>query len=310
MTMPCDICAGTKFQRRLSANDWRTAIAGSFEYVSCEQCGLTQLNPQPSTATLASAYPDWLWRDEITRGRTMPSRVTSTLNVLAAQFSNPETLLDVGCGPGSFLTGARMRGWQTRGIESSSSQVEYCRTNGLDVTFVDDFSTMPDDGMRYSAVTFNHVLEHVPSPVAYLRKAFSLLRPGGRVVVAVPNFDSLSARVFGQYWMHLDAPRHLYQFTPLSLERCVTAAGGRVTAIRPGDRDDNAAGARESLRRCVVHGIFRRPAVAVRASASDEHAPMSLPHRLYRLYGAAMAVFGESIGLADTLIAVTERSQD
>jgi len=60
-----------------------------------------------------------------------------------------------------------------------------------------------------------HVFEHLADPRGTLEAIFRILKPGGRLVVAVPNFSSLQARLTGGAWFHLDLPRHLYQF-PLS----------------------------------------------------------------------------------------------
>lgn len=286
----------------------RTGVHGAHAVVTCTQCGLTQLNPRPAAAELDAAYPDWLWRDELVRGRTAPSRVDHMLDLLAKYLPVPGTLLDVGCGPGSFLHGAMSRGWQAHGIESSQSQVEYCLAHGKSATFVADFPQMPDDDRRFDVVTFNHVLEHVPSPTTYLRKAFSLLKPGGKVFIAVPNFDSLHARLFGKYWMHLDVPRHLFQFTPQTLDCCIAAAGGNSIHTHAGDHDDNAAGARESLRRWVVYGLLKRPTAAVRADGPDALTTISLPRRIFRAYGNAMAHLCESLGTPDTIVAVAGQS--
>lgn len=318
---PCDMCGGSAFRTRFVASDLRTGTGTGHVVATCRSCGLTQLNPRPSAETLAAAYPDWLWRDEIARGRTMPSRVAHALDLLSRRYPRPGTLLDVGCGPGAFLEGAVARGWRARGIEASQSQVDYCVARGLDAAYVADFPGMPDDGQRFDVVTFNHVLEHVPAPLAYLRRAFALVKRSGCVLIAVPNFDSISATVFGHYWMHLDAPRHLFQFTPRTLGRCVRAAGGTLVAVRAGDREDNATGARESLRRWVTYGLLRRPPAAVRVAASeaaggavstagDSPASLSLPKRMYRAYGNVMARFSERVGLADTIIAVAEVQDD
>jgi len=225
---------------------------------------------------------------------------------LARHVSPPGLLFDVGCGPGSLLAEATLRGWTAAGIESGLSQVEYCRSNGQNAEYVTDFPAMPDKGIRYDAVIFDHVLEHVASPVAYLEKAFGLTKPGGYVLIGVPNFASLSARVFGPYWMHLDAPRHLYHFTPRTLTECVARAHGRIVRIYTGDGEDNAAGARESLRRRILYGLLGRTPRAGRAPPAAAPPQPSVVRWLFDAYGTAASQVGNLLGMPDTIIAIAQ----
>ncbi|HKB23770.1 MAG TPA: class I SAM-dependent methyltransferase, partial [Methylomirabilota bacterium] len=81
---------------------------------------------------------------------------------------------------------------------------------------------------RFDVVTAFHVLEHVPDPVAVLRRMLGWLAPGGLLIVEVPNAGGLGATLFGGAWSGLELPRHLSHFTPVTLERAVRLAGGRV----------------------------------------------------------------------------------
>jgi SAM-dependent methyltransferase len=72
------------------------------------------------------------------------------------------------------------------------------------------------------------VLEHLPDPVAALRRIADLLRPGGRLVVNTPLEDGWDARWLGQRWPGWDAPRHLAVFSHRTLADALTRAGFRV----------------------------------------------------------------------------------
>jgi hypothetical protein len=73
-------------------------------------------------------------------------------------------------------------------------------------------------------------LEHTFSPQAELARTADLLRPGGLVVVNVPNWDSFDRTLFGPHWQGLDTPRHLYVFTRSTLTSLLTRAGFEVLA--------------------------------------------------------------------------------
>ena len=75
----------------------------------------------------------------------------------------------------------------------------------------DDLLKQPIDEVEgdWAAIVFWHSLEHLPDPMRHLEHAARLLVPGGVLIIAIPNPESLQARVFGRRWLHLDYPRHL-----------------------------------------------------------------------------------------------------
>lgn len=88
----------------------------------------------------------------------------------------------------------------------------------------------PDD--RFDAVTLNNIIEHVPDPVATLRRSWELLAPGGCLVVLTPNAASLDHPNFGVRWRGLEPPRHLYLFSAASLAEVATRAGAEGAVVR------------------------------------------------------------------------------
>lgn len=134
-------------------------------------------------------------------------------------------LLDVGCGNGAFVAQAHALGWHARGIDIDETAVEAGRAMGLPlaVCTIDEEVTMSSG--RFDAVTMEHVLEHVPDPLAFLRAARALLRPGGALWLATPNVDSSGHRRFGPSWKHLDPPRHLVILSGKMLDELLRTAG-------------------------------------------------------------------------------------
>jgi SAM-dependent methyltransferase len=140
-------------------------------------------------------------------------------------------LLDFGCGGGSFLERMYRHGWQVTGLDTSASVVERIRTElGLPALA----GTLPHPELRpasFDLVTMWHSLEHVHAPLEVLREAHRLLVPGGKLLVAVPNIDSLPFRWFGHAWFGLDLPRHLTHFAPWTLYLMLHRAGFRVGPV-------------------------------------------------------------------------------
>jgi len=141
-------------------------------------------------------------------------------------------VLDVGCGNGLFVAEAAAAGWQASGIDLDAPAVAAGRSIGLDLAV----ERIEDRALRepgaFDAVTLSHVLEHVPDPVAFLRAARTLLRPGGVVWVATPNLAAEGHRRYGADWVHLDPPRHLVLFEASSLQRALADAGFVDVEIR------------------------------------------------------------------------------
>ncbi len=101
---------------------------------------------------------------------------------------------------------------------------------------VGDILTAPFPAGRFDVVTAFHVLEHVPDPVAVARRMLDWLAPGGLLIVEVPNAGGLGAALFGGAWSGLELPRHLSHFTPVTLERVIEKAGGRIVwTLAPGE---------------------------------------------------------------------------
>jgi SAM-dependent methyltransferase len=97
-------------------------------------------------------------------------------------------------------------------------------THGVE-TRVGTVADVPLEREAYDAAVFLHSLEHTPDPLGDLRRVRAALRPGGRVLITVPNFGSWQRRRFGSRWFHLDLPRHRTHFSPAGLRATVERAG-------------------------------------------------------------------------------------
>jgi 2-polyprenyl-3-methyl-5-hydroxy-6-metoxy-1,4-benzoquinol methylase len=81
----------------------------------------------------------------------------------------------------------------------------------------------PDN--EFDLVILWHVLEHIEAPGALLKEVARILKPGGTLLVAVPNFGSPESRLGGKHWFHLDVPRHRTHFTKATLGNALNKAG-------------------------------------------------------------------------------------
>lgn len=237
----CALCGADDAQPCLLLRDLSSGLPGQFKLVRCRQCGLRYLNPRPLPAEMADYYPQdyrpykraiaderwalmrWMRKRNILRRRQAAERHAPRI---------PGHVLDVGCSTGIFLAEMQSAGWQGTGIEMKGSAAAYARERfGLEV--VDgtlEQASLP--AHTFDVITFWDVLEHTHDPLAALRQAHSLLRPGGIVVATVPNYHSLDRKLFGAAWIGFDAPRHLTVFAPGTLQCMFERAGLNVLTRR------------------------------------------------------------------------------
>ena len=139
-------------------------------------------------------------------------------------FKGQGRLLDVGCGPGRLLQELRGQGWDVYGVDFSPVAVSRAQSVGLNVK-EGDLLTAGFESNYFDVVNFSHSLEHVFDPVATLQEARRILKPGGRVLLFLPNAGSAEAALFGDWWVAWDPPRHLFHFDRRSSARLLELAG-------------------------------------------------------------------------------------
>lgn len=219
MTETCSSCGGNLTPH---LRDVRDPITGeTFSVARCSACGLGHTLPQPAALDRYYMSPYYGNRHSFMARFCMRRR----LKFVAAALSQPKAtgrLLDIGCGDGSFLLAARETGWRVMGTELSP---EPARSFGLDVR--ESVEEIAESG-SFDCITMWHTLEHMRDVPAMLKQVSRLLGPQGVLIIAVPDWGGLQARLFRKYWLHIDVPRHLYHFDAAALEHCLGTAGFHV----------------------------------------------------------------------------------
>lgn len=146
------------------------------------------------------------------------------VELLRSRCPAPGRLLELGPAAGYFLEAAAAAGWQVCGLEAADGEAQRARARGLDVRtgyLVDE--PLPESDL--DAVCAWHVVEHIPEPLAPLRRVRDALRPGGRLLVEVPNAGSVAAGRMGPDWPHWDHTHHVSHFTPDAMRALLGRAG-------------------------------------------------------------------------------------
>jgi SAM-dependent methyltransferase len=242
----------------------------------CTECGAWSVDPPPHGAELDRAYEGWYRPAGGRFGRFGDALLRHTRGRLARRLDGiapAGPVLDVGAGEGALLEALRARGRAATGIDRHTSHPRV-RDEPLERV-----------GGDWAGIVFWHSLEHLPHAGESLDLAASLLRPGGVLVIAMPNPASLQAAAFGDSWFAIDYPRHLVHVPAPALLTRLGALGlavERVGYLRGGQ---------------VVfgwlHGLVGRlqghPDLydAIRRPAARRQ-PLSMPQRIATLIAAAL----------------------
>lgn len=203
--------------------------------VVCTTCGLGSFQPMLREDEIRALYPEDYYGEPGTKFRPliewMVRAVASRhISFLSRGVPPGGRILDVGCGRGVLFGPLADRGFAVYGMEMNESAVRGCDPRA-EVRIAGDLSEARFEAGSFDQIVIWHVLEHLIDPRATIEECHRLLKPGGRLIVAVPNFSSAQARMSGADWFHLDPPRHLYHFPSEALVRLVERAGFGVESM-------------------------------------------------------------------------------
>jgi 2-polyprenyl-3-methyl-5-hydroxy-6-metoxy-1,4-benzoquinol methylase len=221
----CPVCNAFDFSPFLTCTD-HTVSKKEFNIVQCKSCGFKFTNPRPDASELGAYYKaeEYISHTDTKQGLmnrlyhlvrkyTLIKKLQLILKLSSGSGQKELKILDIGCGTGAFLDVCKKAGMNSIGIEPDSQARQLAiEKYGLDVRDENAFLTLENDS--FDVITLWHVLEHVPLLNEILIKIKELVKPNGRVVIAVPNSSSIDAKYYGKFWAAYDVPRHLYHFNP------------------------------------------------------------------------------------------------
>lgn len=190
--------------------------------VDCPDCRSATTDPVPDEESLARAYGEWYWPTSGSRfgrfGDALLRRSRASMAGRIDKVAPAGRVLDIGAGEGYLIDALAGLGREADGIDRDSAHPR-----------VED---RPLDSVEgdFAAIVLWHALEHLPDPRRTVEIAAARLKPGGLIVIAVPNYGSLQARIFGDEWLHLDLPRHLTHLRADALSAGLVRTGLRPSA--------------------------------------------------------------------------------
>lgn len=232
----CPVCNSSSIKKVLSATD-HVATQEVFTICECSNCAHRFTNPRPQENETSKYYEssNYVSHNDQKSGlvptlyRTIRSFNLNKKVALLKRFKSSGRVIDYGCGLGSFLNTCQLSGFDVKGFDIS----ELARTT---VKERFNIEVAPNEGLQKEEassadfITLWHVLEHV-YPLHETIKSFErILKPGGILILALPNYTSADAKRYGPFWDGYDVPRHIHHFSPHSIKELITSHG--FTSIR------------------------------------------------------------------------------
>lgn len=219
MNDKCPWCQSEKAHKHLSLKDY-FLTQEPFEIMVCEACGLLYTSPRPSAEKIGDYYKsDSYYSHQENKSGFIPRvyEAVKTVNLrnklsIATGGMHRGKLLDIGCGVGDFIYQAEEKGWQCVGAEPSEDAARIAKSRiKADIIDPKEIERIPDG--TFDVITMWHVLEHVDDLRWQVLQLNRLLKEGGRLVIALPNFRSYDAGYYQDKWAAYDVPRHLNHFS-------------------------------------------------------------------------------------------------
>jgi len=254
----CNSC-GSKVSSVLVKNVF-SRKGGIFNVEKCTRCGLAYLNPRPTNRKIYKYYSQkTYWGGDVKHEKSY----SYLLHILLSRIRKGR-ILDIGAGTGLFLSIFKKDNWEISGVEFSKIAVDIARKHNGIILQKGDFLEKKFPANYFDVISLNNSLEHLYKPKETLLGVHRVIKKGGIVLITVPNLESIGFKFFRKNWYGIDAPRHLYHFTPATLSKMVSDCGLKVMQVKHGYWQHNFPILFESFRR------YSSPRIKIEGSANYE----------------------------------------
>ena len=237
----CPVCDSPDIMKVLSVKDH--SVSGEvFVIMECRVCAFRFTQDIPDANSIGPYYQsdEYISHSNTTKGlinnlyqrvrkRTLRQKQKLVERVTGLKQGG---LLDLGAGTGTFASQMKKAGWNVTALEPDAGARSVAKQQfGIELNDTTEFQGL--ENSSFDVITMWHVLEHVHDLHGYVKKLADLLNENGKLVIAVPNYQSTDAAIYGEYWAAYDVPRHLYHFSPKSMMVLMEAYGLTVSKQFP-----------------------------------------------------------------------------
>ena len=237
----CPVCGSAGISKVFKVKD-NTASQEYFDIYHCSNCQARFTQNPPSETSIGEYYRSENYISHTDTSKGLVNRLyravrNFSINQKKKLIENITgltrgTLLDVGSGTGYFAKAMQAGGWQVTGLEpDEGARTIAMQQHAIKLLPADELFRLPEK--KYDAITLWHVLEHVYDLKKYISTFKRILTDNGKLFIAVPNYTSYDAMSYGSNWAGYDVPRHLYHFTPQTMQWLMIEMGLKIVEIKP-----------------------------------------------------------------------------
>ena len=215
-------------------------VNGAPRIVRCRKCAFQRLSPVPNKSTIEQIYTrsssEKRLEFEVSSSKFLTTlRRKIIIEPILKRLKNhvyaekDVSLLDIGCSTGWKTSIAKNLGFRVTGLEINPQFARFGREK-YKIKIVESYIEEFDSNEKFNSITMFHVLEHLPYPLAALKKIRGLLKHKGKVLIVVPNTESIGARIFKKNY-NWNAPYHITFFSPSTIDLILAKAGFKVIEL-------------------------------------------------------------------------------
>lgn len=239
--LQCPVCKSTALQHVFNVKDY-TVSHQHFEILECKSCSLRFTQDVPDQQSIGAYYKseEYISHTNTSKGfinqlyQKVRKRTMMQKAAIIKQYTHLKAgrVLDIGCGIGTFLHTMKGQGWTVKGLEPDYDARKLAKEiYGLDIQPSHELFAL--EKKQFNAITMWHVLEHVHELHQYVAQLKELIADDGKIFIAVPNYTSKDAEVYKEFWAAYDVPRHLYHFSPQSMQQLMQLHGLKIIQHLP-----------------------------------------------------------------------------
>ena len=237
----CPVCNSASIKNLWPAKDF-TVSGELFTISECQSCSVRFTQDVPDENSIGPYYKseDYISHTNTSKGIINKLYHLIRKRTIAGKRKMVEkntglkagTLLDAGSGIGSFVNEMMQHGWEATGLEPDTDARKIANDlYKIELADTKQFYQMP--AAHFDVITLWHVLEHVQDLSNYIQQLKTLLNEKGKLFIAVPNYTATDATIYREYWAAYDVPRHLYHFSPRSIQVLMERNGLKVLQHTP-----------------------------------------------------------------------------
>lgn len=235
----CPVCGSADIHPLLTVKD-HSVSKEDFVIWQCGNCTLRFTQDAPDENSIAPYYqsPDYISHTNTDKGllsklyqKVRKHTLEQKAKLIIHYTKQQGNILDVGAGVGAFLHVMQQKKWEVTGIEPDEGARQIA-TDSFGLQLQEPLALQQLQAKKFNAITLWHVLEHVHELHPYMEKLKELLADNGKIFIAVPNYQSLDADIYRLNWAAYDVPRHLYHFSPKSIDALMQKHGLKIIEKR------------------------------------------------------------------------------